>query len=302
MRVLAGLCSGVAVYLLVAYLTGHGPTVRLRSSPTAQVTQRQLWLIQAGTDLTPRQFRAGSAAAGMVAFAVFLAFTGAWWIALVPGTGVFLWPRAHYARRRANRLAALPRSWPDGLRDVVAHVKSGATLSTAIEDLALRGPEALRMAFARFPVQARMLGVVPALEIVKEELADPTSDKVIEVLILAHHHGGDLIEDVLRDLIETTSADLATLETIRTADFEQKLESWVIVAAPWVLLVFLATIPEAYVRFYQSSAGRFVVLFGAIWAAAGFLMMRWIAKQREEPRVLGGAAAVSEANPRLAAR
>ncbi len=300
MRLLAGLCSGTAVYLLVAYLTGYGPTLRVRSKPTAQVSPRQLWLIQAGTDLTPRQFWAGSVAAGLLAFVVLLVFTGAWWIALVPGAGVSLWPRAYYGRRRASRLAEVQRSWPDGLRDVVAHVKSGATLSAALEDLATRGPAPLRMAFERFPLQARMLGVVPALEMVKEELADPTSDKVIEVLILAHQHGGNLIQDVLRDLIEATSADLATLEAIRTANFEQKLEGWVIVGAPWVLLVFLATIPDAYVTFYRSSAGRFVVILGAIWAGAGFLMMRLMAKQREEDRVLGGAAAISEAKPRLA--
>ncbi len=164
----------------------------------------------------------------------------------------------------------------------------------ALEALARKGPEPLRLAFDRFPLQARMFGMIPALEMVKEELADPTSDKVIEVLILAHQHGGDLVEDVLRDLIETTVADLATQEGIRTANFEQRLESWVVVAAPWILLLFLATIPESYVAFYQSPPGRFTVLVGAVWAGIGWLLMRFIARQQDEPRVLGGGSTVNK--------
>ena len=169
----------------------------------------------------------------------------------------------------------------------------------ALEALARKGPEPLRLAFERFPLQARMFGMIPALEMIKEELADPTSDKVIEVLILAHQHGGDLVEDVLRDLIDTTVADLATQEGIRTANFEQRLESWVVVAAPWLLLLFLATIPESYVAFYSSPPGRFTVLVGAVWAGIGWLLMRWIARQQDEPRCWAGGAVVGRSRSLL---
>ena len=292
MRVLAALFAGLFFYLLVAYLTGNGPRFEVRRTSATQVSPRQLWLIQAGSDLTPGQFRAGSIAAAAITFILFLFLIGAWWIALVPAVVVGLWPRAYYSRRRNQRLAELRRAWPDGIRDIVAYVKSGASLPVALEALARKGPEPLRLAFERFPLQARMFGMIPALEMIKEELADPTSDKVIEVLILAHQHGGDLVEDVLRDLIDTTVADLATQEGIRTANFEQRLESWVVVAAPWLLLLFLATIPESYVAFYSSPPGRFTVLVGAVWAGIGWLLMRWIARQQDEPRVLGGGAVV----------
>jgi tight adherence protein B len=297
MRVLAALFAGLFFYLLVAYLTGNGPKFEVRRSSPTQVSPRQLWLIQAGSDLTPRQFRAGSIAAAAITFVLFLFLTGAWWIALVPAVVVGLWPRAYSSRRRNQRLAELRRAWPDGIRDILAYVKSGASLPGALEALARKGPEPLRLAFERFPLQARMFGMIPALEMVKEELADPTSDKVIEVLILAHQHGGDLVEDVLRDLIDTTVADLATQEGIRTANFEQRLESWVVVAAPWMLLLFLATIPDSYVAFYRSPPGRFTVLVGAVWAGIGWLLMRRIARQHEEPRVLGGGSTVGASSP-----
>ncbi len=192
----------------------------------------------------------------------------------------------------ADRLAAVQKAWPDGLREVLAHVNSGATLGSAIEALAVRGPGALQEAFSRFPSQARMFGVIPALEIVKEELSDPASDKVIEVLILAHQSGGSSLQIVLRDLIETMTADQLTAEQIRTAGFEQRLEGVVVAIAPWVILLFLATVPETYREFYRSSTGRFVVIVAGVWAAFGWALMRVISRSPQEVRVFGGGSTV----------
>jgi tight adherence protein B len=137
-----------------------------------------------------------------------------------------------------------------------------------------------------------MFGVVPALEIVKEELADPTSDKVIEVLILAHDYGGDLVQEVLRDLVDAITEDLRTLEDIRTAGFEQRIESFLVVIVPWAVLLLLATVPPDYRAFYQSSTGQVVVIIGAVWSAFGLLVMKLLSRDRGERRVLGGGAVV----------
>jgi tight adherence protein B len=229
----------------------------------------------------------------LVGFVVLQAIVGTWWVALIPSLVVALLPYAYFSRQRSERLAAVQKSWPDGIREVLAHVNSGATLSAAIEALAERGPEPLRRGFARFPSRSRMLGVVAALEITKEELADPASDKVIEVLILAHQFGGSSLQVVLRDLIETMSADQMTAEQIRTAGFEQRLEGIVVALAPWLILLFLATVPETYREFYRSREGRFVVMVAGVWAAFGWMVMRLIAKPREEIRVFGGGSVVS---------
>jgi tight adherence protein B len=69
----------------------------------------------------------------------------------------------------------LQAAWPDGLRDLVASISAGRLLTQAVSALAAHGPSPLRVAFARFPELARVLGTGPALEIVKAELADPTS-------------------------------------------------------------------------------------------------------------------------------
>lgn len=293
MRMLAALLGAGTVYLTVALLLGVAPDVAVLTTARPQISKRQLWLIQAGSELTPRQFRLGSVAGGLVALGVLLLVTQSVVIAAGPAVAAGFLPTAWYARQRQRRIAEVQAAWPDGIRDLLAHVTSGSTLGRAIEALATDGPVPLRQAFARFPLQARMFGVLAALEIVKEELADPTSDKVIEVLILANEFGGELVQEVLRDLVDTITGDLRTLADIRTAGFEQRMEGLLVVVVPWVVLVFLATVPPDYRAFYRSGTGQLVVLIGALWTAFGVVVLRLVSKARGEPRVLGGGAAVS---------
>jgi len=175
MPLLAGLAVGVFVYLLVGYATGYTPEIKIRRlRRRAQISNRQLWLNQAGVAVTPRQFVAGSVAVGAVAFVAIVAVTGAPLVALVPAAGVAALPRAYFARRRTVRLRQVQAAWPDGLRDVIASIAAGRSLSQALNALAASGPAALQEAFTRFPMLSRMLGTVPALEVIKEELADPS--------------------------------------------------------------------------------------------------------------------------------
>lgn len=287
MRLIASLLTSAAVYLAVGYATGNGPKFRSITKPRPALSPRQLWLIQSGTDLSPRQFWAGSVLSGGAGLLVLWFIAGTWWVALIPAIAIAFVPYAYFGRQRARRMAAVQKSWPDALREILAHINSGATLLAAVESLAVRGPEAIQHAFARFPAQARMFGAIAALEMVKEELADPASDKVIEVLILSYQHGGNSLQAVLRDLVDTMTADELTAEQIRTAGFEQRLEGLVVALAPWLILLFLATVPPTYRDFYRTSTGRFVVLLAGIWAAFGWALMRAISRPTPEIRVFG---------------
>ena len=122
MRILAGLLSAFTAYMAVGYLTGRAPDVRIPSRRRPQVSDRQLWLIQAGSDLTPHQFVGGSMAIALVVFLAGLGMVGVWWLAAVPAAAAYLFPRMYYARRRAERLDEVREAWPDGLRDVLASI------------------------------------------------------------------------------------------------------------------------------------------------------------------------------------
>jgi tight adherence protein B len=248
-----------------------------------------VWLIQAGLDLTPARFRLGSFGVGLIGFLFAFAITGSVWIAVPPSVALMFGPRWFYARRRVKRLSEVLEAWPDGLRHLVASVRSGMSLPVALDELARTGPDGLREAFARYPTLARVFGVQPALEIVRDELADPTTDRVIEVLILATERGGALVPDILHDLAEATNQDIRTLEEIRTNSLEQRLNARIVFAVPWLVLVLLTARPSAYREFYQSPAGFIVVAGAAILSALGAWWVARLGREPDEQRVFGGA-------------
>ena len=282
----ASLLAAVASYFAVGLLVGYTPQIQLRKVPKPDISRRQLWLIQAGSDLTTRQFVAGSMVCGFVILVVATVMTGAWWLAVMPAMAAALLPQAYYTKRRNERLRQLRQAWPDALRDALASISAGSTLVVALYDLAERGPGPLRPALGRFRLVSRMMGVVPALELVKEELGDSTSDRVIEVLVLAYQHGGGLVTEVLRDLVSEITEDLRLEAEIRSDGTEQRIESRVVLIIPWLLLLFLATTSDQYRAYYRSANGLVVVAIAAVWSLFGVALMKRIGRSVVERRVL----------------
>ncbi len=290
MTLVAALSTGCFVYLLAGAVTGHLPRFETPRRARPAVSAQQTWLIQAGVDLTPRQFWTTSVGAGALAFVVFVAVTGVPLVALMPALVVAVLPRAYFARRRLQRLAEVQQAWPDAIRDLVASIASGMSLPKAVEALTRSGPPAIREAFAAYPLLARTLGVVPALEVIKEELADPTSDRIIEVLILAYERGGAIVIRILQDLGEATTRDLWALEEIRTEALEQKINARAVFALPWFVLVALTARAGMFREFYQSPGGALVILIGAAMSLVGIAVVRRLSRDPDEPRVMGGSA------------
>ena len=288
MRLLAGICIGVACALLAGVLTGQPIRFRARlSSRRRGPTRAHVRLQQAGVGLTPVQFGLGSLGAGLAAFSILAVLCGSPFVAAVPAVAVGLTPRAYFGRRRARRMRLVQAAWPDGLRDLLASISAGRSLGQAVEALALTGPEPLREAFAEYPALARMLGTVPALEIVREEVADPTSDRVLEVLILAHVRGGAIVRPILEDLARATTRDLRLLEEVETEGLEMRINARAVVVLPWLVLVALTATEGPFRDFYRRGAGIAVLLVAGALSALGVLILGRVGREPDEPRVFG---------------
>lgn len=291
MTLLAALAWGTVALLGVGFVTGHAPTFARPARPDgAAMSARQLWLRQAGVALSPRQFWLGTVLAGFLAFVLGAMITGVPVVALVPALAVACIPRAYFARQRARRMRDLQAAWPDGLRDILASIASGASLTQALTSLAHSGPEPLQVAFARFPLLSRMLGTVPALEVIKEELADPTSDRVVEVLVLAHERGGRVVQEILTDLVNATAKDLKAQDEIASEGLEMKINARAVLVLPWFVLVALTIGDGPFRAFYQGPGGAIVVVIGAVLSAVGYLLISRLGRDQGERRVFGSAA------------
>lgn len=262
----------------------------LRSRGRSAVAGRRRWRPREvpGLDVARSRFWMTVLGVAAVTFISLLALTRVLVVSVVPSLVVATLPHAYYTRRAAQRSAAVQQAWPDGLRDLVAAVRSGASVPAAIEGLAMFGPAPLREAFHGFGVYARSLGVVPALEMIRDDLSDPTTDRVIEVLILAYERGGPVVPEILTDLAEATTKDAWAVEQINTDALEQRINSRIVFILPWIVLVAMTTRSGAFRDFYSTSAGFAVVIAGGVMSLVGILIATRLGNQPPEPRVFGG--------------
>jgi tight adherence protein B len=292
MRLLGALAFGIFVFYLVGRMTGHTPMLRLGlgRSRRPDVDDRQLWLRQAGLELTPTQYYTGLSVVGIATFAIFTVITATPAVAMVPAAIAVALPHSFFGRRRLKNMSKTQKAWPDAIREVISSLESNSSLHGALVQLSYRGPEALREAFNRYPTHASTVGVVPALEAVRERLADPTSDRVIEVLILAHERGGAIVGDIMRDLAHNTQEDLQLQEEVETAQLEQKINGRAVFLLPWAVLILLVVGNDDFRAFYRSGWGTGVVIIGAALSLLGMYILSRLGREKPEQRVFGGSA------------
>ncbi len=217
------------------------------------------------------------------------ALTGTVRVAAVPALLAAGVPIVRRGRQQQRRRGEIQNAWPDGLRHLVASVRSGSTLPHAVGELAATGPPALQVALGPFPRLVRLLGFQAALESIRARVADPTTDRVVEVLLVAHEAGGTLTADILEDLAVATTADLRAAEEIQTAALEQHLNARIVFVLPWLVLVLLTAAEGAYRDFYRGTgAGLFVIGLGSVLTTSGALLLRKLGAAEIEERVLAG--------------
>ncbi len=294
MRLLAGLCAGIFVYLSLGALVGITPRF-LDRTPSGERQRRdraQDWLQQAGADVTPLQFFAVSI--GMAVFVAFLmqALTGVLALSFVAG-GLALWiPRSFYGRRRNKIAQERINAWPDALRDLIAHLKSSMSVHASLNELGRSGPVALRPYFNRYTGLAATLDQRTALEVVREELADPVSDRVLEIILVAFEQGSAVVVDILADLAEATAGDIALHEEIQTAQLEVRLESRSAAVLPFFVLIMMIATSDDYAEFYRSGAGWLVIGIGGILCLLGLMSIGKLGRVPTEQRILASGGVV----------
>ena len=222
-------------------------------------------------------------AAGALVFALVpvLAIAGAAGIlVLCLPAGVVVW-RAR-AQRRATRVV-----WPDVVDHLVSAVRSGLALPDSVVTLAHTGPPITRAAFADFERDYRMTGgFADSLDRLKDRLADPVADRIIETLRMSREVGGNELTTVLRNLAIYLRQDAAIRSEVEAR------QSWIVnaarlgVAAPWVVLLLLSTRPEA-AQAYNSPAGIVVIVLGLGLSVVAYRLMIGLGRLPEERRWFG---------------
>jgi tight adherence protein B len=222
-------------------------------------------------------------AAGAIVFAFIpigaLAAAAGLLVVCLPAAVVFWRARA---QRRATRVV-----WPDVVDQLVSAVRSGLALPDSVVTLAHSGPPITRAAFADFERDYRMTGqFADSLDRLKDRLADPVADRIIETLRMSREVGGNELTTVLRNLAVYLRQDAAIRSEIEAR------QSWVVnaarlgVAAPWIVLLLLSSRPEA-AEAYNSPAGVVVIAGGLGLSVVAYRLMIGIGRLPEERRWFG---------------
>lgn len=285
MGALVGLGFGVGLLLVwTALHPGAPPAITPAGRRRGRL--RDL-LTQAGVEgVTPAALVLSSITTGIVVLLATVLFSRSLAIAVAFALPAAYAPLALVRQRAGRRREELREVWPDAVDHIGSAIRAGLSLPEALAQLGVRGPETLRRPFHRFGEDYRSTGRFDeCLDRLKDALADPAGDRVVEAVRLARQVGGSELGRLLRTLSGFLRADARTRGEIEAR------QSWTVnaarlsVASPWLVLGFLSLRPETVAR-YDSRAGVVVLAVGAAVCVAAYRVMLRIARLPAEERVL----------------
>ncbi|RYU12891.1 type II secretion system F family protein [Nocardioides iriomotensis] len=187
------------------------------------------------------------------------------------------------ARRRQRELLDV---WPEAVDNLASAVRAGLSLPEALSALGRRGPEPLRPHFDAFATDYQLTGRFgESLDRLKERLADPVGDRVVEGLRVAREVGGGELGGVLRNLSGFLRDDARTRSELESRQTWTVVGARLAVAAPWLVLLMLSFQREVIGR-YASPEGALVLAFGGGLSVVAYRLMVRIGRLPVERRVL----------------
>ena len=285
MGALIGLLAGVGLLLVAWAMTEPdwkpAPRRRRGRSKLADL------LASAGVEgVSVAQLIALCAAAFVAAAVIMVGVSGVAAIGVVFGAMAAGLPIAVLRGRAARRLRDHAAMWPDAVDNLTSAVRAGLSLPEALIQLGERGPDGLRDPFERFGRDYQSTGRFgESLDLLKDRLADPVGDRVIEAVRMAREVGGGDLGRMLRSLAGFLREDL------RTRGELESRQSWTVngarlaVAAPWIVLLLMCLQGEVVARF-ATGAGLVVLVTGAILCVVAYRLMMWIGRLPTERRIL----------------
>lgn len=176
-------------------------------------------------------------------------------------------------RGHSKRYSAIHGACPDLVDILISGVQSGLSLNESLVGLAERGPEIFKNEFRTFAESLYSQGdFKSALIRVKESLAHPSVDQIVEALLISREFGGAELLTILRLLGKFIREDLALRREIEVKQNWIKNSAHLSAAAPWVLLLLLSTQPST-VQAFSTPTGALILLGGLGLTALAYLWM-----------------------------
>jgi tight adherence protein B len=281
----AGLLIGVGLFLIWWSLWPREETATARRAGLR--TRLQDDITQAGyTSVSPANVVTACGLGGLLVFTLMYATTRVGPVALCFAIMAAYGPIGLMRMRARSRRAHLRDLWPDAVDNISSGVRAGLALPEALSQLAIRGPEELRPAFAAFAEDYRTTGrFQECLDRLKERLADPVGDRLVESLRIAREVGGSDLGRLLRTLSSFLREDARTRAELETRQGWTVNAARLASAAPWIVLAMMSFQRDS-LQSFGSAGGVLVLLVGGGVTIVAYRLMIRIGRLPEEERVL----------------
>jgi tight adherence protein B len=281
MGTLVGLGVGIGL-LLVWTAFAFPPPVRQRRTPQlVELLQR------AGIgSVSPASFGFLCALCGIGAFVVILLVSETLPVAVVFGAMAGYLPLAVVQGRARRRQREFAEVWPEAVDNLASAVRAGLSLPEALTGLGTRGPEPLRDSFVQFGLDYQVTGRFhDCLDRLKERLADPVGDRVVEGLRVAREVGGGDLGRLLRNLSSYLRDDARTRSELESRQAWTVNGARLAVAAPWLVLLMMCFQGDVVAR-YGTPTGVVILAVGAAVCVVSYRLMIRIGRLPVEKRIL----------------
>jgi tight adherence protein B len=171
---------------------------------------------------------------------------------------------------------------------LISGMQSGLSLNESLVGLATRGPILMRPYFELFRDDVFKTGdFTGALERVKSLLGEPSTDQIIEALLISKTLGGAELINILRLLASFIREDLTLRREILVKQNWIKNSAHLSAGAPWILLLLLSTQPTTAASF-STPSGALVLISGLIMTCLAYIWMNRLSQLPQQSRVFSG--------------
>lgn len=209
-------------------------------------------------------------------------------LGILAGAAVLAAGRVTVRSRISRRERRLRQAWPGVVDHLRSAVRSGASVSEAVGIASSKVPLELRGAFSGFAADMNSgHRVDAALASLKDRIANPVADRIIESLRMAHEVGGQALPAVLDSLQSSVRADIAVREDAIARQSWIRAASRLGAAAPWLVILVLSGRPET-ISAYSSLTGSAILIAGAGLTVVAYRLMSRLGRLPEDVRWCSG--------------
>lgn len=209
--------------------------------------------------------------------------SGVYWLADLPGWGLFFapvagglfLPRLFLRRAATSRQRKFTAQLADAIDIIVRGIRSGLPVGECLEIIARESPEPVAGEFRNI-VEGQRLGLTLNEIMVKAAARMPTADMrfFAVVLVLQQKTGGNLAE-ALANLSSILRARKKMADKVRAMSAEARMTAMIIGSLPFILAGIIYLFNPGYIQLlFTDPAGKKMTMAGLAWMCVGIFVMK----------------------------